>query len=188
MNKTTIVRTPLLIHFGMQQGATMLLLWSFALIAWPLDSFGQGETILSCTKLPTNGVAMMTNAAPVGVLLSQRLGGPVFDELLKNKFVLLENGVLRLDRVSVGKIKTLLKCEDNDLRQMPSSSAGFPSFYVLFADVRCIVEVAEERKSVHDDATLVTVTISTNPLPASVPGSFSAKRRSGKVSNPQNNK
>ena len=82
----------------------------------------------------------------------------------------------------------MFKFSDGDLDPVLSTGFGFPEYYLRFADVRCIIEVAEERKSVYDNATLVTVTISTNPLPALVPGSISIKSRWGIGNNPQNSK
>ena len=100
--------------------------------------------------------------SPRAAVLSQRLGGSVSAILLNNQFVVSENGLLRRKRVAVGDLKRLLGYADNDLHLLPSSSYGYPGYELWFADVRCIIEVAEQHKSIHDEATLVNVGINTN--------------------------
>jgi len=146
--------------------ALILLSVGLVFMAKPLTVLGQaiGDNAIK-TNAQVNAVAK-TNEAP-RALLSQRLGGPVANALAENNFQPWMNGIVRRERISVGDLKKLLKYDDKELKLLPSCAAGYSAYELPFVDVRCIVEVVEEHKSVYDNATLVTVGVNTNPSPVS---------------------
>ncbi|MCX6996070.1 MAG: hypothetical protein NTV49_03045 [Kiritimatiellaeota bacterium] len=161
----------------------VLMFVPLCLLALPVILYAANQEGISVTSTNTpNQIANdrakggpITNEVSKALLLSQRLGGPVSEVLLRNQFIVGKDGILRRKQITVGDLKRLLKFENRELEPLDSVSIN-QEYELPFKDVRCFVDVVEEYKDIDDDATLVNVSVSTNSPPYSTTRNAEKKR------------